>query len=122
MIVIDTNIILRYLLNDNEELSKQAIDIIDNNTILIPNEVIVEACYVLRKVYNVEKEKIYEAVQSLMEIDNINFQNTNVVSLAVKTYATQNLDIVDCILYSYNRIEKYEVKTFDKKLNKLISG
>ena len=43
MIVIDTNIILRYLLNDNEELSKQAIDIIDNNTILIPNEVIVEA-------------------------------------------------------------------------------
>ncbi|MCI8291834.1 MAG: type II toxin-antitoxin system VapC family toxin [Clostridia bacterium] len=122
MIVIDTNIILRYLLNDNEELSKQAIDIIDNNTILIPNEVIVEACYVLRKVYNVEKEKIYEAVQSLMEIDNINFQNTNVVSLAFKTYATQNLDIVDCILYSYNRIEKYEVKTFDKKLNKLISG
>lgn len=122
MIVIDTNIILRYLLNDNEELSKQAIDIIDNNTILIPNEVIVEACYVLRKVYNVEKEKIYEAVQSLMEIDNINFQNTNVVSLAFKTYATQNLDIVDCILYSYNRIEKYEVRTFDKKLNKLISG
>ena len=50
-----------------------------------------------------------------MEIDNINFQNTNVVSLAFKTYATQNLDIVDCILYSYNRIEKYEVKTFDKK-------
>ena len=122
MSVLDTNLILRYLLNDNEELSKQAIDIIDNNTILIPNEVIVEACYVLRKVYNVEKEKIYEAVQSLMEIDNINFQNTNVVSLAFKTYATQNLDIVDCILYSYNRIEKYEVKTFDKKLNKLISG
>ena len=121
MIVIDTNIILRYLLNDNEELSKQAIDIIDNNTILIPNEVIVEASYVLRKVYNVEKEKIYEAVQSLIEIDNISFQNTKVISLAFKTYATQNLDIVDCMLYAYNRIEKYEVETFDKKLNKLIN-
>ena len=51
MIVIDTNIILRYLLEDNEELSKKAIEIIDNNQIFIPTEVIVEASYVLKKVY-----------------------------------------------------------------------
>ena len=48
MIVIDTNIILRYLLEDNEELSKKAIEIIDNNQIFIPTEVIVGASYVLK--------------------------------------------------------------------------
>lgn len=50
MVIVDTNIILRYLLQDNEELSKKAIEIIDNNKIFIPTEVIVEASYVLKKV------------------------------------------------------------------------
>ncbi len=31
MIIVDTNIILRYLLNDNEELNKRAVEIVYNN-------------------------------------------------------------------------------------------
>ena len=33
MTIVDTNIILRYLLNDNEEMNKEATDIIENNEI-----------------------------------------------------------------------------------------
>lgn len=36
MVLVDTNIILRYLLDDNNELSKKAIEIIDNNKVFIP--------------------------------------------------------------------------------------
>lgn len=120
MIVIDTNIILRYLLEDNEELSKKAIEIIDNNQIFIPTEVIVEASYVLKKVYQVEKDKIYKVIQLLLEMENVNFENKETIELAFKTYAEKNLDIVDCMLYAYAKNEKYEVKTFDNKLAKLI--
>lgn len=59
MIIIDTNIILRYLLKDSEKLSEKAIEIIDNNKIYIPTEVIVEASYVLKKIYNVKKGLIF---------------------------------------------------------------
>lgn len=120
MIVVDTNIILRYLLNDNEELSSKATEIIDNNDIFIPTEVIVEASYVLRKVYNVEKEKIFEAIKLLINMEDINFQNKETIELAFKTYSEENLDIVDCMLFAYSKSEKYNVATFDKKLNKLI--
>lgn len=120
MIIVDTNIILRYLLKDNEELNKKATEIIDNNEIFIPTEVIVEVCYVLKKVYNVEKENIFDVVEQLINMEGINFNNKNSIQLAFKTYAENNLDIVDCMLYAYSRSEHYDIKTFDKKLDKLI--
>ena len=121
MIIVDTNIILRYLLQDNEELSQKAIDIIDNNEIFIPTEVIVEASYVLRKVYNVEKEKIYEAIKLLLNMEDVKFQNKETIEVAFKIYSEKNFDIVDCMLFAYDRNEKYDIKTFDKKLEKLIN-
>lgn len=121
MIVVDTNVILRYLLNDNEELSSKATEIIDNNDIFIPTEVIVEASYVLKKVYNVHKEKIFEAIKLLINMEGISFQNRDTIELAFKTYSEENLDIVDCMLFAYSKNEKYNVATFDKKLNKLIN-
>ena len=120
MTIVDTNIILRYLLNDNEEMNKEATDIIENNEIFIPTEVIVEASYVLNKVYNVEKNDILNVVQQLLNMEGIVFQNKETIELAFKTYSKKNLDIVDCILFAYYKNEHLEVKTFDKKLAKLI--
>lgn len=122
MKIVDTNIILRYLLNDNEDLSSKATDIMENNDILIPTEVIVETCYVLKKVYNVEKGKIFEAVEGLLSLDSIHFQNNDTIKLAFKTYSEKNLDIVDCMLYAYYNNEHYDVETFDRKLSNLIEA
>lgn len=122
MIIVDTNIILRYLLNDNVELNTKATEIIDNNDVYIPTEVIIEASYVLKKVYNVEKEKIYEAIEELLKLDNIHFQNDDTIKLAFKTYSEENFDIVDCMLFAYNKNENYDIKTLDKKLEKLIKN
>lgn len=120
MIIVDTNIILRYLLQDSEDLSQKAIEIIDNNEIFIPTEVIVEVSYVLKKVYNVEKEKIYETIKLLLNMEDVKFQNRETIELAFKIYSEKNFDIVDCMLFAYNRNEKYDIRTFDKKLEKLL--
>lgn len=42
-----------------------------------------------------------------------------VLKLGIETYTEQNLDFPDCILYAYHKVKGYEVKTFDRKLNKL---
>ncbi|MBR6253684.1 MAG: PIN domain-containing protein [Clostridia bacterium] len=120
MVIVDTNIILRYLLNDDEKLNKKAREIIDNNDILIPNEVIIEACYVLKKLYKVEKEIIYTLVIELMAQNNIYFVDRALIYETFKVYSKTNIDLVDCILYAYGKIEGQEVKTFDKKLENLI--
>jgi len=122
MVIVDTNIILRYLLNDDEKLSKKATDIIDNNDIFIPNEVIIEACYVLKKLYNVEKEIIYTLIIELMAQDNIHFTNRSLIYETFKVYSKKNLDLVDCILFAYSKIDNQEIKTFDKKLEKILNS
>ncbi len=40
MKIVDANIILRYLLNDHDELSAKATTIIEDNDVLLPNEVV----------------------------------------------------------------------------------
>ena len=44
----------------------------------------------------------------------------NMVMLGIETYAENNLDFVDCILYAYKCTKGYDVFTFDKKLKKLL--
>jgi predicted nucleic-acid-binding protein len=122
MITIDTNIILRYLLKDDEILSQKASEIIDNNDIYITNEVIIEACYVLHKLYNVEKDVIYSLIIELLAQDEIKFSNRATIYETFKAYANNNLDIVDCLLYAYKSVEGKEIKTFDKKLENLLNS
>ena len=49
--IIDANIILRWLLQDNYELAEKAKSFIDNNDCFAPTEVIAEVVFVLVKVY-----------------------------------------------------------------------
>ncbi len=122
MITIDTNIILRYLLKDDEKLYNESVKIIDNNEIFISNEVIIEACYVLNKLYKVEKDVIYALVIELLAQDDIKFSNRATIHEAFKTYSKKNIDLVDCMLYAYKVVEKRDIRTFDKKLKKLLKN
>ena len=45
MKIVDANIVLRYLLNDSDNLSEKAAEILENNMVFLPNEVIAEIVY-----------------------------------------------------------------------------
>ena len=66
MTLIDTNVILRYLLNDIPEQADKAGEIIDDGAYTLP-EIIAEVVYVLTKLYSVPREKIVEIVVPLFE-------------------------------------------------------
>ena len=53
-------------------------------------------------------------------MENIHFQNPDIIKTAFKLYSEKNFDIVDCLLYGYKVIDSYDVKTFDVKLEKII--
>ncbi|MGI6406514.1 MAG: hypothetical protein ACOX2E_08705 [Syntrophaceticus sp.] len=38
MKIVDANIVLRYLLNDTEDLSEKAANLLENNEVFVPNE------------------------------------------------------------------------------------
>ncbi len=118
MIRIDTNYIIRYLIDDNEEMATIAEEVIMHKNIYISNEVLAEVVYVLDGVYGYSREKISSVLLELIEFDNIETNDKSIVLNAFKIYAEKKLDFVDCILCAYATVD--EILTFDKKLMKCV--
>lgn len=119
MVIFDANMILRYLLNDNEEMVNQAKQYLIVGNVKVTIEVIAEVVYVLKGVYKMERQKIAEKIIAFLEL--VECKEREVLCLALNIYGKENLDFVDCVLYAYNRIEKSEIATFDKKLLQLLA-
>ncbi len=118
MIILDTNMILRYLLNDNKEMADEAEKVIKQGNAGVTIEIIAEIVYVLKRVYSIERDSI--KISLLNFLLEVQADEMDVIKVGLEIYGKQNLDFVDCILYAYNRVKGYEIKTFDKKLKKLL--
>ena len=60
--VLDANIILRYLLNDNEKMASEAEAIIKNMPVQVNIEIVAEVIYVLKGVYHVGRAEIRQCL------------------------------------------------------------
>lgn len=113
--MIDANVILRYLLNDNEEMAEQAEQIIQEGACTLP-EIIAEVLYVLKGVYQADRSDISDYLLQLLDL--IYIENKDIIKSALTLYGQSTLDFPDCILISYNWIRSQLVFSFDKKLNR----
>jgi predicted nucleic-acid-binding protein len=120
MIIIDANVILRYLLNDIEEQSLEAANLIENNLITIRFEVIAEVVYVLFRVYKITKAEISDILIEFLTPDNIIAQDKLTLITSLRYYSSKKLDFVDLVLLAYAEINDANVFTFDRKLNREI--
>ena len=118
MIRIDTNYIIRYLMNDNIKMADIAEEILTTKDVFIANEILAEVVYVLFGVYKISKKDIANQLLELIKYDNIVVSNYSVINKALNIFKNKNLDFVDCILCAYAKQD--EIITFDKKLNKCI--
>ncbi len=89
MIAIDTNVLLRYLLNDDIKQSRKASLIIEGSKqILIADIVLVETIWTLKgKRYNLDKEGIIETINALFAEPNLCFEDDQTVWRALSDYS-----------------------------------
>jgi len=121
MQIVDANVVLRYVLNDNKELSTKAREIIEKNLIEIPIEVLCEVIYVLSKIYKTERKDIVDVLYGLFEESTCILTNKQVVLKGLEFYAQTKLDFVDCVLVAYKFIDdEHIIYTFDDKMKKFI--
>jgi len=116
MVIFDTNAILRFILQDNQEMADSVEQQLSKNICYIPVEVIAEIVYVLLKVYHISRTIIAQTVMDLTDTDNITVAQNDVVRCAMEIFSSSTLDFVDCLLIGYAREKQYTVFTFDKKL------
>lgn len=120
MIIVDANIVLRYVLDDHTELSPKAAEILEHQSVTLPIEAACEVVYVLQKVYNVERIDIHQHLSDLVNQQLILVERSGVFLQALECYCTTTFDFVDTLLWAYHAVEQHEVLTFDEKLRKHI--
>lgn len=122
--VVDTNILLRFLLNDiptqTEEVKKYFKMAKEGKIKLIIHPVVIfETIYALDKVYKFSKEEVAEGLKKFIAFKYIEILNREAVEEALNLFALKGLSYIDCFLYELANELHAEVLTFDKKLNKL---
>ena len=115
--LVDANVVLRYMLHDDENQFPTAERAIREGAYLLP-EVLAEIVYVLRDVYSIPTEDIASRLQLL--VDEVQSEHPDVLKSALERFGTTKLDFVDCLLVSYNNHLGDHVASFDRKLNRLL--
>jgi predicted nucleic-acid-binding protein len=118
MVRIDTNYIIRYLINDDEEMAAQAETVLLERDVFIANEILAEVVYVLSGVYKISKSDICEQLSKLLLASNIFTSDKTILINALAIFQSKNLDFVDCLLCAYSK--KDDIMTFDKKLQRCV--
>jgi|AntRauTorckE6833_2_1112554.scaffolds.fasta_scaffold00658_19 predicted nucleic-acid-binding protein len=120
---IDTNILIRYLVRDDESQFRKVIELLkeyQESTLTINIPVIMESCWVLRSTYNYSKNELIETYRLLLKTKGLNIQSNKTVELALDEYEKSNADFEDCLIAVVNEISnQVPTFTFDKKASKL---
>lgn len=123
----DTNVVLRYLLDDEPALAEKAKAFFDKvkrgeADAIILESVVAECVYVLSKHYEAPRERIAESLIAILRYKGIANSDQEALIAALSLYASKSLHIVDCILYAKAAAAHGELMTFDKQLTKLWLG
>jgi len=118
MIAIDTNVLVRYFIDDDHAQHKKARRFIDDNKVFINNIVILETFWVLTNVYQLSRTKTGEVFDHLKRLSNISIENETVFARALAEYRDNGCDFADALPGLLNRHYGYDTVTFDQQAGK----
>ena len=121
--LIDTNVILRYLLDDHKVHSPKAKVFMTEvfkgtKKTEIPDVVIVECIYVMAKHYKIPRSEISTKLSGILNFSGIVNSDRSELLEALIKYGSTSIDIVDCILAAHSSPEKVVI-SFDSDMKKL---
>lgn len=123
-IIVDTNVLLRFLLNDIPHQAKECEQLLikaKNNEIklYVARATIFEIDFILRKYYGYEKVVVIDHLKPLISAPYLIVESRILFNRAIIFYKTENISFVDAFLLVKAETEKAELFTFDQALQKL---
>jgi predicted nucleic-acid-binding protein len=119
---LDTNILARYLRDDDPIQSKRAAHFIQralrqNEPLYIDHVVLCELVWILRAVYEHSKEEIIKLIETVMFTEQFLLEDKSAIQSALDDYRKTKADFPDCLIGRRNRAAGCEVTlTFDRRL------
>lgn len=130
MIAIDTNILVRYITQDDDAQSKAAENLLAKysnkfQSIFINNIVMCELVLVLEKGYSYNQEQIASTIRIILSTEEFAFEHHNVLWLTLEDYELKKIDFSDSLISKLNQHLGFrQTFSFDKtaiKYNLFIS-
>ena len=120
--ILDTNVLLRFLLEDNAAQHAKAAQWFGEadagkRKIVVTPLVIAEASFVLESFYKHPKEKIADALEVFVSQRWLQVEERDVL-LGLWQYYRKGLHFVDSYLRSWTALRGGSILSFDKELNK----
>ena len=125
MLGIDTNVLIRYLVRDDEAQFERARKLIKREVaagrrVFVNQLVLMETEWVLRSRYAVPKNQIIEAVSGLLNATDVQFEDEPAVEEALFIWKDSIADFADCLIGAKNRrLGCRTTATFDAKASRL---
>ncbi len=116
MIAVDTNVVIRFLVDDHPAEGKRARRVFETHQVLLPESVLLESEWVLRAVYGFPRDQISAAFRALLQLPSVVVDDRRLVGQVIDWF-DEGFDFADALHYA--RSTELEFKTFDRKfLNK----
>ena len=127
MLGIDTNVLVRFLVQDDEAQFEKARKLIKREVsagrrVFVNQLVLMETEWVLRSRYSVSKNQIIEAISGLLDANDVQFEDEPAIEEAIFIWKESTADFADCLIGAKNRrLGCRATATFDLKALKLPS-
>ena len=120
--LIDTNIIIRFLVGDHEEHLHIATEIftqVENGEIEVEiiDSVIMEALFILIKFYKLPKSEVIADLKRLIALRGVVGDKVLLIE-TLNIVDDKNIDFVDALICAKSRLQGYGKLSFDKDVNK----
>lgn len=125
MLGVDTNVLIRYLIRDDQSQYEKARRLIDREVskgepVLLSMLVLLETEWVLRSRYELAKAEIVTAFSALLDTADLTFEDEPSVEHAVYSWKDSAADFADCLIEARNRrLGCRATATFDARALKL---
>ncbi|OGW47808.1 MAG: hypothetical protein A2V62_05740 [Nitrospirae bacterium RBG_19FT_COMBO_58_9] len=125
MIGLDTNVLVRYLVQDDSGQSRKATQVIAKRCTrddpgFVNRIVLCELVWVLESAYGYSKDTIVAVLEKLLRTSQMKIEDTQPAWTDFRLYQKGNADFADCLLGTTNRLDGCnETVTFDRAASKL---
>ncbi len=125
MLGIDTNVLVRFLVRDDEGQFERARRLIKREVgseedVFVSLLVLVETEWVLRSRYSLQKSEVMEAISGLLDATEVQFEDEPAVEEALFIWKDSAADFADCLIGAHHRrLGCRATATFDAKAVKL---
>lgn len=116
MVAVDTNIVVRLLVHDDEQQFQKSRKLFEVESIFIPDTVVLETEWVLRYAYHFDAQAIQNGLKLLFGLPNVQLSDSMRAGQALEWHA-EGLDFADAFHLAH--AQQYEaLYSFDKRFIK----